>query len=441
MTIADILFIIPGLAAAMFFALFFITSVRERKLRPSLISLALSLLSAALWFGIYFFTNIDSTTEIIIFSAFMLSPILFLAPIGRTQPMQTDGINNKVDERDTMFARMSYAPGTKIYEQYYRDKPKLKSTDDMIRKLPRLLAPGGKYYDEARSSFVKSMFDFEEMQVNNVEGRISTNVINGSSDSFTKMIKEQALFLGAAEVGIAELNPNYIYSHVGTGPEPWGDKITNNHRFAIAFTVEMDHSKVNEAPQIGTCEETARQYLNAQRISIALAGHIRRMGYSARAHISGSNYQIILPPIAQDAGLGELGRCGYLISERYGARIRLGCITTNLPLIPDKQKSFGVQDFCRICMKCADNCPAAAIPVGEKENVRGVDKWRLNVENCYKYWRIIGTDCAICMKACPFSHPDAFVHNVARAGIKRSAVARWAALRGDELFYGKKMRF
>jgi len=169
-----------------------------------------------------------------------------------------------------------------------------------------------------------------------------------------------------------------------------------------------------------------------------LAEYIRDMGYPARAHIAGSNYQIMLPPVAYDAGLGELGRHGYLISQRFGSRIRLGAVTTDLPLVPDRPIKFGVQDFCRICKKCADNCPSHAIPYEGKTNVRGMEKWQLNMEQCLRYWRIIGTDCGLCMKLCPFSHPRALLHDLVRAGIKRSDFARRISVIGDDLFYGKK---
>jgi len=175
------------------------------------------------------------------------------------------------------------------------------------------------------------------------------------------------------------------------------------------------------------------------RVSIVLADYIRSLGYPARAHIAGSNYQIMLPPVAHDAGLGELGRMGYLISPKFGARIRLGAVTTNLPLKTDKPIEFGVQDFCEKCKKCADNCPSAAIPSGEKTNVKGVEKWQLNVEQCLYYWRLIGTDCGLCMKVCPFSHPPSFLHNLVRIGIKRSAFARLISVWGEDIFYGKRV--
>jgi reductive dehalogenase len=149
----------------------------------------------------------------------------------------------------------------------------------------------------------------------------------------------------------------------------------------------------------------------------------------------------MLPPVAYDAGLGELGRMGYLVSPKFGGRIRLGAVTTDLPLIPDKPINFGLQDFCERCKKCAINCPSGAIPSGSKSEVRGVRKWKMNAELCLYYWRAIGTDCGLCMKVCPFSHPPTTIHNLIRLGIKNSSLARRISLWGDDIFYGKKNKF
>ncbi|MBN1466696.1 4Fe-4S dicluster domain-containing protein [candidate division KSB1 bacterium] len=147
------------------------------------------------------------------------------------------------------------------------------------------------------------------------------------------------------------------------------------------------------------------------------------------------NYLMPLPAIASDAGLGEVGRLGYLIHPRYGARIRLGAVTTDMPLAADSSILFGVQDFCRICLKCATHCPAGAISFGEEKQVRGVCKWSTNQEACYKYWRSIGTDCGICMRVCPFSKPNNMVHSVIRTFIRRNVISRQIAVWGDKLLY------
>jgi epoxyqueuosine reductase QueG len=97
-----------------------------------------------------------------------------------------------------------------------------------------------------------------------------------------------------------------------------------------------------------------------------------------------------------------------------------------------------VQDFCAICLKCVENCPSSAIPGGAKINVRGVDKWPLDVVRCLHYWRVAGSDCGLCMRVCPYSHPPTALHNLVRRALGRSAVARPLSLWAENFFYGRR---
>ena len=132
------------------------------------------------------------------------------------------------------------------------------------------------------------------------------------------------------------------------------------------------------------------------------------------------------------------GRLGLLITPRFGPRVRLAVVTTNLPLVPDKPIHFGVQHFCEFCKKCADCCPSASIDAGEKAVHNGVEKWQSEQESCYRFWRIQGTDCAVCIRVCPYSHPGTPLHNMVRWAITRNPAARRLALLADDLFYGRR---
>lgn len=65
-----------------------------------------------------------------------------------------------------------------------------------------------------------------------------------------------------------------------------------------------------------------------------LAEFMRSIGYPARAHIDGS-YRVVCPLVARDAGLGEIGRMGLLMTPELGPRVRIAVVTTDLPLVPD----------------------------------------------------------------------------------------------------------
>jgi len=439
MTVFDFFYFFTGGAVSVFMLLFGLNSLGERKPRAAAISLGLFVVFAAIWFGGWYRYDISGSVLLIPAGIVFLVAALFFIPLGRRHPIVVGEVNERVDERNTMFAREEYQPGTERYDKYYFARPEFKAIDDSIRRLPELLAPGGRFYDPVRSTYIDSLFTINEKFVTMVDGEVSSSQVEVEPHSITGQLKDLTRHLGADDVGIAELSPAWVYSHVGRGPEPWGKPINPDHKYVIAFTLEMDYEHVEAAPRLPITEETAVQYLNGALISTALAEFIRQLGYLARAHIAGSNYQVMLPPAAYDAGLGELGRHGYLITPRHGARVRLGAVTTDLPLVPDRPIEFGVQDFCETCKKCATNCPSKSIPFEAKTTVRGVEKWLLNMETCLRYWRVIGTDCGLCMKVCPFSHPPSFAHNLIRAGIKRSCFARWVSVYGDDVFYGRRV--
>ena len=186
--------------------------------------------------------------------------------------------------------------------------------------------------------------------------------------------------------------------------------------------------------------ESARQYVEAARIAVSLAAALRSLGHPARAHIDG-NYRVIAPLVARDAGLGEIGRMGLLMTPRLGPRVRIGVVTTPLELVPDTAaEDETVIDFCMRCGKCILNCPARAISSGGRVEKDGVLRWAIDGDACFRYWNVIGTDCARCLAVCPYSHPDNIFHNAVRWGIRRSGLFRRAAVRLDDVFYGRKPR-
>ncbi|MFQ5722428.1 MAG: 4Fe-4S dicluster domain-containing protein, partial [Candidatus Aminicenantales bacterium] len=274
-------------------------------------------------------------------------------------------------------------------------------------------------------------------QLTKVDGQKNSENFSLSAAENTRQIKNIVKYLGSDVCGICQLNQAYVYSHVGRGPEPYGQKIELDHKYAIVFALEMDLAMVKYAPQAPVIVETAKKYVEAARISIILADFIRCLRYPARAHIAGSNYQAMLPPLAWEAGLGELGRLGIIITRKYGPRARLGLVTTDLPLIPDKPKKWGIQEFCQKCKKCARNCPAQAIPKGEKTEENGALKWVLKREECYRFWRKAGTDCAMCIYVCPYSKPVNLFHNFIRKMTELSAAAQSLSVWSDDFFYGR----
>jgi len=200
----------------------------------------------------------------------------------------------------------------------------------------------------------------------------------------------------------------------------------------------MRNEMIQQGPGPGTVMESAREYANAAHIALQLTNFLRTLGYSARAHIDG-NYRVICPLVARDAGLGEIGRLGFLITPDLGPRVRIAVVTTDMELIPDNYiPAASVIDFCNFCTKCADSCPAGAIPTDDRREYQGALRWRIDTDDCFKYWNIIGTDCGRCMAVCPYSHGPLYSAAVVRKLVKHSGFARRALLWLDDLFYGRK---
>jgi reductive dehalogenase len=168
------------------------------------------------------------------------------------------------------------------------------------------------------------------------------------------------------------------------------------------------------------------------------------LGYKA---IPAGNDVGLSIPIAIQAGMGELSRMGTVIHEKYGSRVRLGKVYTELELTPDKPITFGVTEFCKRCKKCADACPSHSISLeteptiesktGSISNNPGVRKWYHNNETCFKQWEVFATGCGICIAVCPFNKLDSWVHHVAKIAVG-VPIGRDIARQMDDMFgYGK----
>jgi len=367
----------------------------------------------------------------------IVGAILFTLPIGRVE-RGNDVPRQRFDERDIMFARAYLIPGSPEYEAYYAMRPENQVADDKIRALPGLLSPAAKKANTLAFASARASFALTGALREEVEGPPDAVRSQLTAAQMTPYIKDLARYYGARTVGITELQPYHVYSHIGRGSGEYGAPITLDHRYAIAFTVEMDHAMMGPAPDAPTVMESARQYVEAARVALQLSYLIRWLGYPARAHIDG-NYRVIAPLVARDAGLGEIGRMGLLMTPELGPRVRLGVVTTDLPLIPDQRSDdTSAIDFCRICKKCAENCPSRSIPLDDRQEIGGALRWRINSDSCFHYWNVTGTDCGLCMAVCPYSHPDNPAHNLMRWAVRRSGLARRAVLWMDDVFYGHK---
>lgn len=373
-----------------------------------------------------------------------LTALGLVAALVRTRPeaLAVPGPRERVDERDAVFHRFyRLREGTADFEAYYRGlHPEKLEFDEKVRAMPRLGAPGSRTWDPLSSPFQVACFELIEDMGRRAEWDaepLGGQRTEASPEELARRVKGFARYLGASSVGCTRLDPANVYSHIGRSPGEWGSPIELEHTHAVAIAVPMASEMVRHAPGSPTTTETAREYLEVGKIALAVARYASLLGYRARAHVDG-NYRVMCVPVAADAGLGELGRLGLLMTPEHGPRVRLSVVTTDMPLAQDPPVAFGVQDFCAFCRKCAEVCPSRSIDAGEKRLVNGALKWCTEQDTCYRYWRIAGSDCALCVKVCPYSHPKNAAHDLVRHLIARNHPMRRLALWADDLAYGRR---
>ena len=107
----------------------------------------------------------------------------------------------------------------------------------------------------------------------------------------------------------------------------------------------------------------------------------------------------VMPPLGEKAGLGSLGRHGLMVTKKWGSRVRLGAVLTDMPLVASQESSFDITPFCTKCGLCAKCCPGRAIDDGPLPETG----WKISDTDCYRIWKAVGTDCGICLSACPLT--------------------------------------
>jgi len=221
-------------------------------------------------------------------------------------------------------------------------------------------------------------------------------------------IKKISQFFGSDLCGITHLDKRWLYSkrvdvrdmsEVELGLP---DGLTS----VIVLGHQMDKELVQTYPSALGGAATGREYSHEATIVMQVAAYIRNLGYQAVASMNDTSLVI---PMAIQAGLGEYARNQLVITPEFGPRLRFSKIFTDMPLEADKPKRPGVAKFCDICTKCVDACPVKALPSGPPKtggglsSIKGVRKWTSDAEKCFSFWATLSTDCAICMRVCPFN--------------------------------------
>ncbi len=260
----------------------------------------------------------------------------------------------------------------------------------------------------------------------------------------THRIKKAATMLGAGMVGICELDERWVYSHNFSRKTQSAKKLDlpENITHAILLILPMDYELSKTIPSALGGSTTGLGYASSLNVATALAQFITNLGYEAVASLNDTAQSI---PMAIQAGLGEYGRNGLLITPKYGPNVRIAKVFTDLPLTADQPIEFGVREFCETCRKCANACPVKAIakdaPIETPPNFSShsfIKKWTVNAEKCFKFWVGMNTDCAICIRVCPYNKDYTKWWN--RVGIKlaNSRLRKLMLWLDDKWQFGKR---
>ena len=243
-------------------------------------------------------------------------------------------------------------------------------------------------------------------------------------------IKRIAKLFGADLVGVTLIDQRWHYTKRPDTRDmtPVDNDLPEGLSHVIVMGHAMDFDLVETYPSALAGTATGREYSHEAAICIQLAAYIRNLGFQA---IASMNDTALVIPYAIKAGLGEYGRNQMVLTPEFGPRVRFSKIFTDMPIATDVPLRLGLAEYCTKCTVCADACPPKALPFGEPDigkdspsTINGVKKWSANCEACFGYWTKIKTDCAICMRVCPFNRRGSWFDRL----WVRLAIGRWPGL-------------
>ena len=264
----------------------------------------------------------------------------------------------------------------------------------------------------------------------------------------SQVVRKAAQLFGADQVGFAELDRRWVYSHYfdeetkkdypikfsdEAGYEQYDqpirleDKtrvIPKEMKYVVVVLHEWgkDLDGTEHAPTLLTEGLSTLAYARMAPTLWMLAEFIRGLGYNA---IPAANDTALSIPLAVDAGLGQLGRHGLLINPKVGSRCRISKIFTDLPLEPAGAVDSGITEFCNACLKCVPKCGTKAITTGDRSfepldesNGTGVLTWKVDAKKCMTFQNRVGSTCSTCVRRCAWTKPPNKMYAIPRFFIR-----------------------
>ncbi|OBW62520.1 MAG: reductive dehalogenase [Dehalococcoides mccartyi] len=292
----------------------------------------------------------------------------------------------------------------------------------------------------------------------------------GTPEENSQMMRAAMRFMGASQVGFAELGENekkliftrharipknIVFEAEDKGYET-SDKfvIPDKPMWVISISIQMSKELFRQGRSIlRTCGNGSRYYvwvgLQARAQAFLNGLGYQGLGYPFR-------FWGLMPSIADAVltGLAETSRnSNVCISPEYGTVVGYFSMLTDLPLAPTKPIDAGIFRFCHTCRKCADACPVQAIshdsepswdiprsalsPNAEPAWTTGGKKvFHRDDPLCFTTWQ--PPFCGVCMGTCTFNTNDvASVHEFVKSTVSTTSLLNGFLWKADSFFgYG-----
>jgi reductive dehalogenase len=390
------------------------------------------------------------------------------------------GTIDRFDQKNIMFARWSWDPTQRPLIKDWRflgevtDKPGYELRDLALRRASRvgtmvmphdMSKPNPSRINRAMSKAMKEAVK-EAMLPGQTPSLDAADLdppdwakkaYVSDPETVARDIKKVAQYVGADLVGICKLDKRWVYSHSYDGEGPSGalgntpvvegdhkqQEIPDECQYAVVMGFGEDYNMMKYYPSWIAHTDTSMGYSRMAISNMYLSAFIRSMGY--RAIDCSTNDVARTIPMAMQAGLGDIGRNGLLITPEFGPRLRISKVITDLPLVSDTPIEFGVTEMCEVCKKCADLCPSQSIMhearTTEPRNISnsgGVLKWPVNAETCRAYWGKMNRPCTTCISSCPYNKPYNWFHRSVQWFTDHARWGDWLYAKMDDwLGYGK----
>ncbi|MEJ2249088.1 MAG: reductive dehalogenase domain-containing protein [Candidatus Lokiarchaeota archaeon] len=223
---------------------------------------------------------------------------------------------------------------------------------------------------------------------------LESNPINPKSSINTEDLKNMEKCCHSLDIGMigyTKLPPALIFRNKAVLYEN-----------TIVLVKEMDKEKINSSPSLASYIEVHKTYRDLGYITIKLANYLRTKGYGAHpVHPLGG--AVLTPPLAMQAGLGWQGRHGMIITPKFGPRVRIAAVFTNIQNLPfsTTNEHSWIDLWCQSCGRCIKKCPSSAILENKIEKQGGI-RTCIDVKKCFPYF-VENYGCSVCIKECDFN--------------------------------------